>query len=1084
MNNISIDFNNKYNQNNWLNFLKSDFLPDDFEPQDEEIDIDFSTTYIKKVTLIGLCNSLSLNIYEIIHKSENDPRVSISRESFRLMASYGVKRALILFVSSTSNNYRFSLIILDLHLESKTVVKIFSNPRRYSYFLGPEAKKHTPEQYLIKKGRVTDEENLLERFSIEVVNKEFYEKIALFFTKLTGGIRKVGNRNQEFSPLLSLPGTQDHETLQRFGVRLIGRIIFCWFLKEKKSQNNIPIIPDEILSLNAIKKNYYHSILEPLFFEVLNTPIGKRKSFIKQESKWENIPFLNGGLFDPNLHQDFYQIDDVLGKSLHLNTLYIPDDWFKEFFEILETYNFTIDENTSVDIDLSIDPEMLGRIFENLLAEINPDTQKTARKATGSYYTPRPIVEYMVDESLIQYLLTKLKSFGIVENLPNGLKDVENSTPCESASWRTFARSELEQKIRNLLDYTIEEKELSEKEKNAVIDALDEVKIIDPACGSGAFPMGMLQKMLLILQKVDPQSLVWLIKQLDKIPNPMVKKAVEDELMNKNWDYIHKMGLIQHSIYGVDIQPIAVELSKLRFFLTLVVDEDINDKAENRGINPLPNLSFKFVAANTLIGLPKKEQQQNAFDKEFIEPKIAKLQKVREDFFHSQGNEKENLKTEFMKIQTDIGITLFQHKDSFSNKIAVELTNWNPFKDDSTGWFDPKWMFGIKDGFDVVIGNPPYLSAVTMARNTQIKKYFKKHYTLATGSYDIYILFLLKGVELINDLGTYSWIIPNKFLIADYAKNTKNFLITKKGLFNSIDVSTFNVFKESGIYPIIIIGQNYSKDEFNKLFIKEYKDLELRKFVNPKKLKTYKTFKEMGIKIHAGTTGFQASKIKPFITNYPLPNSFPFIVSGNIDRYCWSHDNVRYMKSYYNIAYINKNKFVSETKWKFWKKPKIIVAGMTKVLESVYISESIGLGVGIYGLYDFAGYNPYCLTGILNSKYLTFYFREKFKDKHLAGGYLAINKSTIENLPLVQIDYLMQDKISKLVKKILKMKEENHKINTSELENKIDLMVYKLYELTYEEVKIVDSDFCLSKKEYVNFNIEQIESKSDKKCYT
>jgi type I restriction-modification system DNA methylase subunit len=164
-------------------------------------------------------------------------------------------------------------------------------------------------------------------------------------------------------------------------------------LKKKKSDSGIPLIPEEVLSVNAIKDNYYHKILEPLFFEVMNTPINERKDSISNNEFFKNIPFLNGGLFDPNLHQDYYRVDDIQEKSIYQNTLKIPDEWFKKFFSILELYNFTIDENTSVDIDLSVDPEMLGRIFENLLAEINPETQQTARKATGSYYTPRPIVE-------------------------------------------------------------------------------------------------------------------------------------------------------------------------------------------------------------------------------------------------------------------------------------------------------------------------------------------------------------------------------------------------------------------------------------------------------------------------------------------------------------------------------------------------------------------------------------------------------------------------------------------------------------------------------------------------------------------
>ena len=245
------------------------------------------------------------------------------------------------------------------------------------------------------------------------------------------------------------------------------------------------------MSSDAIQKNknYYHNILEPLFFEVLNTPgVNRIKTY--EDAPWNAIPFLNGGLFNPHLN-DFYN-PGTLGISKHINTLKIPDEWIKELFDIFETYNFTIDENTSIDVELSIEPEMLGRIFENLLAEINPQTGETARKSTGSYYTPRPIVEYMVDESIKQYILTKTKLS--------------------------------EDKVSSLLSYEDVEPNLTDNEKNAVIDALDTIKIIDPACGSGAFPMGILQKILLILQKIDTESKKWLDKKLAKTGDTLLKR--------------------------------------------------------------------------------------------------------------------------------------------------------------------------------------------------------------------------------------------------------------------------------------------------------------------------------------------------------------------------------------------------------------------------------------------------------------------------------------------------------------------------------------------------------------------------------
>lgn len=352
-----------------------------------------------------------------------------------------------------------------------------------------------------------------------------------------------------------------------------------------------------------------------------------------------------------------------------------------------------------------------------------------------------------------------------------------------------------------------------------------------------------------------------------------------------------------------------------------------------------------------------------------------------------------------------------------------------------------------------------------MARDEETKKYFKEKYPLATGSYDLYLLFILKAINLSNECGTYTWIIPNKFLIADYAKQSRINLIESYGLTYSINVSKFNVFEGIGVYPIIIFGNKHSQKEFTELLLETYGDLEQRKFVSPISLKKHKTLKEYDLKINAGATGFQAEQLKDVVSNKEKKDSIPFTVSGNIDRYKWTNESVRYMGERYTSAFINNNtKIVADSKWNFWSGPKIVIAGMTKVIEAVYVDRPLGMGVGIYGIYDFKGYDPYCLTAILNSKYLTYYFLIKFKDKHLAGGYLAINKSTIEEFPLVDVSKPNQKKLAELSKKAHKLTAESKSIE--HLENEIDNFVYKLYELTYGEVKAIDPDFPLSAKEY------------------
>ena len=579
-------------------------------------------------------------------------------------------------------------------------------------------------------------------FDVESLNKEFYNKIAISFTKLVGGKRKVGSRTEEFEPLLKLPSSTDHQKMQEFAVRLIGRLVFCWFLKKKEGDSKIPLIPESVLSKGSINSKYYHSILEPLFFEVLNTPFDDRLDKF-QTDNWENIPFLNGGLFEPN-RDDFYETDDVIHQSKYLNTLVIPDNWFTELFEIFEGYNFTIEENTSIDIDLSIDPEILGRIFENLLAEINPETGETARKNTGSYYTPRPIVDYMVDESIKQYLFTNT--------------DIDDS------------------KITQLLSYT-DETDLSQSEKKVVLNALDKIKIIDPACGSGAFPMGILQKMTLILQKIDPESIEWLIKQLDRIPDKNVRDEVEAKLVNENWNYIHKLGIIQNSIYGVDIQPIAVEISKLRFFLSLIVDEKVDDDKPNRGLKPLPNLEFKFVCANSLIGLPESENdadQVGMFTDTFFEDfsqavndyfnasNPVEKHKVREKIealIDKKTDEKfETIQAMNKQITTDP--RRLKEREQKTTELTQLMTLWgsykNLFKNEPVGFFDIQYFFPkCKDGFDVVIANPPY----------GIKMETKLRDKYGLGNKDSYGLFMTLATQrLLKPSGIMSYIVSDTWL--------------------------------------------------------------------------------------------------------------------------------------------------------------------------------------------------------------------------------------------------------------------------------------------------------------------------------
>lgn len=1054
---MSFQFTRPYDAQSVLRFLGNDFLPDDFAEHVEPLDIEFKPLYIQNAKLLGDCPSLELKVFEIQHQSENDPRVGVSKDLFRLMSLYRTKRAIAILTSSKSENYRLSLATIDFVWEGNKITKEYSNPRRYSFYLGPDCKEHTPHEFLIKKGRIKDFDDLLQRFSIEVVNKEFYNAIAMLFTELVGGERKVGSKIIEKRGTLKLPGTNDHLKKQEFAVRLIGRLVFCWFLKKKRSASGKPLISDEIISKDSITDLYYHEVLESLFFRVLNTPMDQRRAEFKKVP-WKDVPFLNGGLFEPH-EDDYWDSDDsFLGKSKHLNTLVIKDKWFEELFDLFETYNFTIDENTSIDIELSVEPEMLGRIFENLLAEINPETGESARKSTGSFYTPRPIVEYMVDESLKQYL-------------------------------HTHTGVSLE-RLAVLLSYSHDTHDLSEKEQKDIMKALQQVKILDPACGSGAFPMGALQKILLMLQKIDPKAQESLKKVLKAAPDATIREMLRRKLEGEKdlWDYTRKLSVIQQSIYGVDIQPIAVEISKLRFFLSLVVDEKIDDNKENRGIEPLPNLEFKFVCANTLIGLPKPSEQVTMFEEM---ESIGKLSALRDQYFTSSGKTKQKIEQEVKELQTKMfkDILHWQRKgENFDDSQAMKLVDWDPFSDKASSWFDPDWMFGVKDGFDIVIGNPPYGFRNIMSADE--KKYFRKTVGIDFPSGDIAELFVTISLSrLVRNKCILTYIIPKKSLYGESWYNVRNiwlsnelkFLMDASQAFDNVllEQCAFSLLKQKSIDNEVTVGaldaglnmiRVFGKFNISKIFSPDKRNAQIYKGLYPKAFLDKidnKSLPEVSqfIKAEIGI-----SNITKYLT-FDASGNHPCVKGIDIIKYGLKED-IRYLKG--KIA----NNYIS-----LYEKEKIIAQ------EIIAHVQNPTPHIIITMFYDEKKrlLNDTCveiktLNKEIDKKFILGYFQSKFcnwyaynfiynraiRTMHFINYYVTqipIPKSVIEN-------HESQKNIINIVDKILAAKKKNPQADTSELEHQIDVMVYKLYELTYDEVKIIDPAFGLSPEEYERVRVD------------
>ena len=762
----------EYHIDNFLYVVNDMLLPDFVSDRHE---VEFKNNIFESVNQLGYSDKCEVTVFEVILKTgSHNRRVTITQEMFKILRGLGINNAIVAFANADKLNYRFSLLTSKYEFNGEKVVKVLSNPRRYSYSLGYGTKTKTAYDFLIGKGKVNSLDELINRFSVEVVNKQFYSEIAACFTRLVGGQRDGKTFNRE----LNIYGVTDQNKYAEFAVRLIGRIVFCWFLKEKKSENGVSLIPETLLNTKDIKiaGNYYHDVLEPLFFELLNTSIPRRKGKFAQEAIYNQIPYLNGGLFSPHI-DDHYKFSPEL-QSGQYGVVTIPNDWFARFYDVLNQYNFTVDENTSYDIELSIDPEMLGRIFENLLAEINPETGENAKKSTGSFYTPRDIVDYMVDSSILEHLKTKT---GISE-----------------------------EKLKALISYGKEDDELisfSETEKKAIVNALYSVTVLDPACGSGAFPIGVLQKIVYMLQEIDPDATLWFSKATENV-SFLIRKEFEKKFNAGSLDYIRKLTVIQNSIFGIDIQPIAVEIARLRCFLSLVIEEKVYDDEPNRGINPLPNLDFKFIVANSLIPLESEGTlQMSIFENQ---DHINALRDIREEYFNADSERRTELKLEFKNLQQDMLLnTIANYQKQASVKYQL-LSEWKPFESQPTTWFDPEWMFGIRDGFDIVIANPPYIQLQDKSIRSMSEVYSKQGYATFAKTGDIYCLFYEAGYNNLKDGGILTFITSNKWMRAGYGEKLRNFLSSKTNPIILIDFAGQKVFESATVDVNILLFKKES----------------------------------------------------------------------------------------------------------------------------------------------------------------------------------------------------------------------------------------------------------------------------------
>ena len=708
-------------------------------------------------------------------------RVNIQRLIRKVMENYSSAFMLFHYENDTRWDWRFTFC------HKKGGQNDITDSKRYTFLLGPGQSCRTAAENfrkLYESREALDVAKIETAFSVEALTKQFYRDLFEWYQWAVSDASNITFPND------TAIEDDDRDDIEKKIIRMITRIMFVWFIKQKE------LVPNRIFDadfLSTILKdfdpysktegNYYNAILQNLFFGTLNRAIkdenGNTRKFASSSKRdvktlyryaelfsiseqevinlFAEVPFLNGGLFeclDKTRYSDgveqcynfdgFSRNDARFADGRFKHRAVVPNNLFfapeTGLISILSRYNFTIEENSPEEQQVALDPELLGKVFENLLGAYNPETRETARNQSGSFYTPREIVNYMVDESLIAYL---------------GNNDF----------------------VRSLFgsDFSFDEAKAEKYKKTA--ERLKRVKILDPACGSGAFPMGLLNRIVEILERISPDENV----------------------------YDLKLSVIENCLYGSDIQSIAAQITKLRFFISLICDCEKDASKPNFGIPTLPNLETKFVSANTLIAKKKRDPQGNLFENPEIEQTKRKLAEIRHKHFSAKSaSTKYRLRKEDEELRGKL-INLLSDDNGFAQDDAKQLAKWNPYdQNDTSSFFDPEWMFGVADGFDIVIGNPPYIQLQNNSGELA-KLYEDCGYSTFARTGDIYCLFYERGWQLLKEGGYLCYITSNKWMRAGYGDKTRGFFANKTNPMLLIDFAGVKIFESATVDTNILL---------------------------------------------------------------------------------------------------------------------------------------------------------------------------------------------------------------------------------------------------------------------------------------
>jgi len=1061
-----------------------------------------------------------------------------------------IDAALVAFYGDDNEDWRFSYIKMEYNLiknedEKVIIAKELTPAKRYSFLVGTNEPNHTCQrQFLdlvIEESTNPSISQIEQAFSVEKVTKEFFEKYKELTINLKDALDEILPKNQRIITEFDRKGISAID----FSKKLMGQVVFIYFLQkkgwlgvQKRSDGTFDewgTGPKNFLRKLFDKKivpydNFFNDMLEPLFYEALATDRSADNDYYSRFKC--KIPFLNGGLFEPLNDYDWTGTDISIPNELFSNSIKTQTgDVGTGILDVFDRYNFTVKEDDPIDKEVAVDPEMLGKVFENLL-----DVKE--RKDKGAFYTPREIVHYMCQQSLINYLETN------TQDIPRD--DIERFVQYGDIALDQTIKSLAQKERYNGKSY-VDEKLLVPKsitDNYQKIDKLlQDIKIVDPAVGSGAFPVGMMNEI------VKARSILTIFFSPDE--------------QESRTEYNLKRQCIENCLYGVDIDPSAVEIAKLRFWLSLIVGEE---KREN--IQPLPNLDHKIMCGNSLLEefegiklfderfldeviskspteieiegieeqilhlkevlsdakfgdqrpeirkyveelenlqkrkasleknlerekrLKEKDAQitiDQALERRIKESqiKLSQLRRLQKEFFNEQNrNKKKKLREEIDKIEWELIETTLEeqdHEEAMAKLEQYRKTNVKPF-------FLWKLYFAEvfqreNPGFDVVIANPPYVDSENMVRETpELRALYTRIYNAARGNWDLFIIFIENGLNLLRKFGCISYIVPNKLIGAKYSDSLKQILLEKR-IIELRDYSRVDVFKEADVYPItFVITQNNPNNDVSVILMDSlekvgnkniippnifYKDIDWARYFERDngalkivmKITSNTPLVTFCPNISGAATVNEAYKlIEILLDNEEFNDCKKFINTGTIDPFesLWGKKTTKYIKKSYRYPVVNNEDLKKFSKSRYLQacSEKIIIGGMTLNLEAFYDSGEYLAGksttIILPGKIDLK-----IITALLNSKLISFWYRIFFKSLSLAGGYLRINNNEIKRIPICDMPNNIQLQIISIVDNIIERKKRGDEINC--LLGEMNDVIYSLYGLTSEERKIIEN---------------------------